>query len=386
MHRGVVLLPLLVGGLAFAQASAPPEAAAPAAPKPAAAVKADGGMDDEEEINLEDIKPEPPAPVLSVGNKQVGASVLGRFDLNYEWINPGNKYPVGYSQLVSYHHFVILVAHAGPVSFDGEITQLLWYEGKAQVSKDFTIVAGKLLVPFGATGWHRYYGGVQGNPLVGIFLPVIWSELGAEVDWNGFNIGNFSLSVNSYVVQGFGAAADGTPNTQVSATTTDLFAPGGRINLSYGDKIHLWLSAYGTKWAPTANWLYLVAADFSTEWGLIDVPVLKDLRLRLGAAYMNWDTPQLQPPQQNLGRLWRYGDYAELDWRTPLQPAYVRLRYGTYIHNARVNQSLDLHNWNLAVVLPLPYGLYTFIEYQWNMEEINEVNNDVLRIGLALDF
>lgn len=369
LQRALVLVSLVVTTLASGQTS---EIQPPSSPPLS--------MDTKPTAGPSVAAPEPAKHVLSVGNQDLGGHIGGRFDINYEWLNPGASYPAGQSRVVSYHHFVIVEAHAGPVSFDGEITQLLWYEGRVQVGKGWSIVAGKILVPFGAPGWHRYYGGLQGDPLVGIFLPVVWAELGAEVDWEGFHSGDFSFSAQAYVVRGFGEAPDLTPATQNASSVDDRFAPGGRINLGFG-KMALYLSGYGTKWPPAGNWLYILGADFWTEWGLVDVPFVRDLRLRVGVAYANWDRGPTAPP----GRLWRYGSYAELDWRSPWL-FYLRGRYGIYVHDARQTQARDLKDWNVAVVLRLPYGLYTFAEYQWNREGQDERQNDLMRIGVALDF
>ena len=113
----------------------------------------------EEEVNLDDVKIEAPKPVISVGDAKLGASLLGRFDLNYEWRNPGMKYPEGNSALTSYHNFLFVKAQAGNVSFLGEVTRLLFYEGRVKFNDQLRGVFGKIQVPFGAPNYHRYYGG-----------------------------------------------------------------------------------------------------------------------------------------------------------------------------------------------------------------------------------
>ena len=371
MATKLLLAALCLAGAAAAAEEPVPPAAAPSTTKAAPANAA------EEEVNLDEVKPEAPKPVISIGDSHLGASLMGRFSLDYEWRNPGMSYPTGENVLTSYHHFVFVKANAGDVSFFGEITQQLFWAGTIKVRPDLSLSFGKILVPFGAPGFHHWYGGVQGDPLAGIFVPVIWAELGGSAEWTGPRRGDFSLDATVFAVRAFGPGPDGTPNTQNPAAGDDRFALGARVALGYG-RIHGWLSGYGTKWAPANGLMTMFGGDLSTEFGLIQAPVLRDLRVLAGVARLQWRTPIADDQ-------YRYGDYLQLEYRSPYQ-AVARLRYGSYIHDAKIHEERDLHNWNLGATYPLGRGMSVMAEYQWNLEQKQEVNNDLLRVELLVEF
>jgi len=349
---------------------------APATPAPTTVTPASNAG--EQDLNLEDLPEQTPTkPTLSVGDSHAGAAVMGRFDVVYELRNPGLPYPTSQNVLTSYHNFVFVKAHAGNVSFLGEATRLLFYEGTVKLQPWLSVTAGKIQVPFGAPGFHRYYGGVQGDPLTGIFLPVIWAEYGAAVEAQAYHQGELGVDATVYAVRGFGAGTDRLPATNSPASGNDRLALGGRIALSHG-KFHGWISGYlRDRWGGEGI-LSLYGFDFASDWGAIPLPVLKDFRVLAGLARTDFTL-------LTGSALYRYGDYLQVEWRSPVS-AVIRGRYGTYIHDSRVASQRDLHNWNLSVLMPLPYGLSALAEYQWNMEEVNEVDNDVFRLQLAIDF
>jgi hypothetical protein len=207
-------------------------------------------------------------------------------------------------------------------------------------------------------------------------VPVVWGEYGVSADIEALRADLFSIDVTGYVVRGIGAGSDKLPATATGAVGRSL-AAGARVALGWG-KVKAWLSGYTTEWK-TGSLLTLTAFDVATEYGLIPLPVLKDFRFLAGAARADY-TGGTRPQD------WRSGDYLTLEYRAPVLSATARLRYGTYVNDSKGDRTKDVHNWNLAGVVPIAGGLSAMVEYLWNMEEVNEVPNDLLRIQLALDF
>ncbi|MGZ5280142.1 MAG: hypothetical protein ACXWC9_09380, partial [Pseudobdellovibrionaceae bacterium] len=84
------------------------------------------------------------------------------------------------------------------------------------------------------------------------------------------------------------------------------------------------------------------------------------------------------------GDFQKRGDFLELAGRIESEHE-LRLRYGTYIDNDKLESARDLHSFSLGYSLPVDVSKL-LVEYQWNFEAMNEINNDLFRAMLSLDF
>lgn len=378
-------LALLVGALAVtwpAGAKADDAAQAEVAEAPAAAEEA-AGDDMGMEFDLDELEEPPVTSNPHGGGAGITAfdgavKIMGRFDATYELTNPAeDNHVIRNGDIKSYHHHVFLKASPSKkVGLFAEVVDGLFFEASYRAADNVELKAGKIFVPFGDPGFHHYYAAVQGDPTTGILLPNIWAEYGASLTWDIGHIGPLSLRSETYSVKG-SFDKDPTRTLQLNRPATgNRFAVGERLTFGW-DRITVSGSLYYDEWNLGYD-LLLYGADFSLDYGLVRLPFLRDLRFKGGIARAEVENPET-------GDYYKYADYFELayggirEWVTP------RLRYGSYIDDSRLLTNKDLHNWSAALVIPVDVLTVT-AEYLWQMEEVDEVDNDLFRLMVALDF
>ena len=348
-----------------------------------ASADADTGDDAEAELDLEALEEPPVTSNPHGGGAGITAfdgavKIMGRFDASYELTNPAKDDPgLRKGDIKSYHHHVFLkAAPSKQVGLFAEVVDGLFFEAAVKISSALELKAGKIFVPFGDPGFHHFYAAVQGDPTTGILLPNIWSEYGASLGWDIGHIGPVAVKSETYTVKG---SFDRDPSRTLQLNrpaTGNRFAVGERVTFRW-DRVTFAGSAYWDEWNVGYD-LFLYGADLSLDYGLVPVPFLSDLRFKGGIA-------RAEVENGVTGNYYKYADYFELaygglrEWVTP------RLRYGSYIDDSRLITNKDLHNWSAALVVPVDVLTVT-AEYLFQMEEVNEVDNDLFRLMVALDF
>ncbi|WP_373048801.1 hypothetical protein [Vulgatibacter sp.] len=338
----------------------------------------------EMELDLDALE-EPPIPANPHGGGGGGITafdgkvrIMGRFDATYELTNPAeDDHEIRNGDFKSYHHHIFIKASPSQkVGLFAEVVDGLFFEASWKPFERMEFKAGKILVPFGDPGFHRYYAAVQGDPTTGILLPNVWAEYGATLGWELGYIGPVSVHSDTYTVKG-SFDKDPTKTLQLNRPATgNRFAVGERLTFGW-NRITLSGSLYYDEWNLGYD-LFLYGVDLKIDYGLIAVPFLKDLRFKGGIA-------RAEVENGETGDYYKYADYFELayggfaEWVTP------RLRYGSYIDDSRLITNKDLHNWSAALVIPADVLTFT-AEYLWQMEEVDEVDNDLFRLMVALDF
>ncbi len=347
----------------------------------------------EEEIGFDDVEED--APVKGDFPSWVDTiHMAGRFDLNLEVLNPGQE-DVQANRFRNYHKFLFLkVTPDDRFSLDAEILDLSYYELKAKLPADFTFSAGKIWVPFGATPFHHYYGAAQGDPFTGLLLPNVWSEFGANFSRKWYNGDRVAVDTDTYVIRGFDGQR-GTVLNLASGGSDNIFAYGSRARVGIGTKIAFWGSVLYNTFGDTESGdatddeegqLLLWGGDVLLDYGLIDAPILKDIRFRGAFARAEIQDEVLVDPGFNSdGWYYRYGDYAEITYRG-FKHLQTRVRYGTIIDYDDSISNDDSHNWDLALLTRLGPNVSLLAEYQINMEEVDEVDNDLFRAQLVFEF
>ena len=315
--------------------------------------------------------------------------LTGRFDLNLEVLNPNKGDDLRTNHFRNYHNFLFLkVTPDDKFTLDAEILNLSYYEFKAALPHKVLLTAGKIWVPFGATPFHHYYGSSQGDPFTGLLLPNVWAEFGASVSKNWVNGENLTLDTDTYVMRGFDGRRGEVLNL-ANGGSDNIFAYGARTRIGWGTKIAAWGSIlYNTfdDAAEDEGQLLLWGGDLLLDYGLLDVPLLKDLRFRGAFARAEIQDELLVDPKYNEdGWYYRYGDYAEVTYRG-LKYVHTRVRYGTIINFDDSVSNKDSHNWDLALLTRLGPNLSLLAQYQINMEEVDEIDNDLFRAQLVFDF
>ena len=328
----------------------------------------------EEALDLEGLEKEsaPPPQHHAVSSSPSKLKLMGRVDLTNEFMPYNPNSPRENNKFENYHYFVFLAIKASEkVSFMGEIISKSFFNVNYELSPNSKIVFGKILVPFGDTRrFHHLYGGIQNYGARGVFFPNIWAENGVQFEKT---LGAWTF--DTYVVSGISGTSTSDPElTQPS--NGKVQAVGARATTVAISGVTLIGSLYYNEWIPGKK-LGLYGLNATTDYGMLRSFGLGRIRLGAGLA-----TAWLQ--ETSFGDIQKKGDYVELATNA-ISEWELRLRYGTYIDNSKVETVKDVHNFNAAVLTSLDV-VRLMIEYQWNFEAVNEIQNDVLRAMASLDF
>ncbi len=326
----------------------------------------------EESLDLD--SPEIVPKHVNTQAEKIPFKLIGRLDLSYEISPYQNPSLIRQNDTFKNNHFLVFLKlnASEKVSFLGEIISKSFLEIIYKPTEKIIAYLGKVLIPFGDTSrYHHLYGGVQGFAAKGVMFPNIWAENGAILT---FEINQWNL--DTYLVNGFGepkADKDVELNLPADPNTQAL---GLRLSGFPFEKIKLILSGYYTQWQ-IGKPLVLLGGDLWTDYHLVNLPVLKNLKLGLGFA-------DAKIFQGLLGNFRKYGDYIELATNA-LGFVEPRIRYGTYINNSQQKSQQDSHSFDLSFVFPIDVMKF-ILEYQWNLEALDEKPNDLFRLMFALDF
>lgn len=338
-------------------------------------------------FSFDDIEEEPAPAARELTGWLSMVHLSGRFDLNFEMQNPMEDGDLQTKRLRNYHKFLFLkVTPTDKLTLDAEVLDLSYYEMAYAVSPKVSIRAGKIWVPFGATPFHHYYGASQGDPFDGLLLPNVWSEFGASISGDLYAGSWLNISGDAYSIRGFesdlGDVVDFT-----TGGSDNTFAVGGRTRIGIGSRISIWGSVlYNQFGANDEGQILLWGGDVLLDYGLLDVPFLKDLRFRAAFARADIQDELLVDPGAN-SESWyfRYGDYAEVSYRG-LGFVTPRVRYGTIIDFDDAVSNADSHNWEFALLSRIDQHIMVLAQYQINQEEVNEIDNDLFRFALIFEF
>jgi hypothetical protein len=350
--------------------------------------------------------PPPPAPgypglVGAPGGSglalPLGFMLNGRFDLNYQrgQFN-SNPFATGSAAaLRSYHHFLFLSRDAGdPCGISVEVLTLLFWEGHCRLPHGLgplavTIAGGKIVVPFGADPlFHQSYGGLAGFDQV--VLPPVWAIEGAAVH-AVLSRGELAFTDDLYVVRGYALAhANSVINLQSD------FSPDDDTRLAFGNRL-------GAAWMGLSAWyssyfnplgfgrrLFMQAIDLNV-WRQRRIPVLG--HFSFGAGLLRADVSGGGPGVGGVGYdYYHFADYLQVRYY-PLDWLFLQYRAGLHtfdnrralvVDNSRLTPA-DGSSHNFGIVArtrSLWLGLFYFI----NLEKVDEIPNDLLRVDVTYEF
>jgi hypothetical protein len=321
----------------------------------------------------------------------------GRFSLDYERRQfTGDPFGDGsVNALRSYHHFLFLSRDTAgdPCGLTVEVLTLQFWEAHCRVRLPppvrLTVAGGKIVVPFGADPlYHQNYGGLGGfdQPV----LPVIWAIEGAAahllVERRAFVVTDDVFVVRGYTL----AHADSIINLQsgFSAEDSTHLGVGNRVGVAWMF-VSAWYSAYYNP-LPFGRRLFMQAVDLAI-WRPRGVPVLG--HFSLGAGFLRADVSGGGEGVGGVGLdYYDFADYLQLRYY-PVDWLYIQYRSGIRTFNNRRGVVLDktrltnadASTHNFAVVARyrgLTAGLYYFI----NLEKVDELANDLLRLSVVYEF
>jgi hypothetical protein len=328
----------------------------------------------------------------------LGFMLDGRFSLDYERRQfTGDPFGgASVNALRSYHHFLFLSRDGAgdPCGLSVEVLTLQFWEAHCRIRAvraplQLTVAGGKIVVPFGADPlFHQNYGGLGGfdQPV----LPVIWATEGAAAHLL-YERRALVVTDDLFLVRGFALPhADSIINLQSGFSAEDS------VKLGFGNRLGLsWMFAsawYSAYYNPLGfgRRLFLQAFDL-TIWRPRGVPVLG--HFSFGAGLLRADVSGGGPGVGGVGfDYYNFADYIQLryyptDWLYVQYRSGLRTfnnRRGVVIDNTRLT-SADASTHNFAVVARhhgLTVGLYYFI----NLETVDEIPNDLIRLSVVYEF
>ena len=328
----------------------------------------------------------------------LGFMLDGRFSLDYERRQfTGNPFGgASVNALRSYHHFLFLSHDAAedPCGLSLEVLTLQFWEAHCRVPRlpaplRLTLAGGKIVVPFGADPlFHQNYGSLGGfdQPV----LPVIWAIEGAAAH---LVVDRRPIVVTDdlFVIRGYALPhADSIINLQSG------FSPEDATKLGFGNRIGLswmfvsaWYSAYYNPLG-FGRRLFMQALDL-TVWRPRGIPVLQ--HFSLSAGLLRADVSGGGPGVGGVGfDYYDFADYLQLRYH-PFDWLYIQYRTGLRTFDNRRGVILDktrltsadasTHNFGVvARYHGLTAGLYYFI----NLEKVDEIPNDLVRLSVVYEF
>ena len=328
----------------------------------------------------------------------LGFMINGRFDLDYERRQfSGNPFASSsVAALRSYHHFLFLSRDVAddPCGLSAEILTLQFWEAHCRVGRlpapfRLTVAGGKIVVPFGADPlYHQNYGGLGGFDQR--ILPVIWAVEGVAAHLV-VDLGELALTDDFYVVRGYALQhADSVLNLQNDFSAVD------QAKLGWGNRV-------GAAWMFASVWysgylnplgfgrrLFMQALDL-TVWRPRNIPVLG--HFSLGAGLLRADVSGGGAGVGGPGLdYYDFGSYFQLRYH-PTDWLYIQYREGLRTFNNRRGVILDSsrltnsdgssHNFGVvARHRGLTVGLFYFI----NLEKVDEIPDDLLRLMVVYEF
>lgn len=336
-----------------------------------------------------------PEPLLEQARQVLpwleGVRLHGRFDLSYERRNyTDNPFAEDAKDaLQSYHHFLFLSRRtkADPISLDVELLTLQFWElsarhrfGPVEVGAKL----GKLLVPFGADPlYHHSYGGLAGFDQR--ILPVVWAAEGVSTYAYGdlFGVG---LGLDLSLLRGFASRGeDAVLNLQGDLSPLDDVKPAlsARLRASYGP-LSLYYSAFVNPLG-FDRLLYLQALDVSL-WRWRGIPFVEDLALSFGLLRGDVSGGGPGVDHYHFGSYFqaRYyaWDFLYFQYRQGLrtfdnQRGLYEDPYRFTTQDASTHSVGAVFQWRGAQV-----GVY----HHWNLEKVDEVDDDFLRVMVGYAF
>ncbi|NNF07019.1 MAG: hypothetical protein HKN21_09685 [Candidatus Eisenbacteria bacterium] len=345
---------------------------------------------EDEEMGFDDVEE---ATVPETKGWEDIVHISGMFDLNLEMTNLHDSDDSDGEKLDNfrnYHHFVFLsVTPNEKVRFQADIIDLFFYEMTYKLNSKAEVKAGKIWVPFGNSPYHHFYGGVQGDPFTGKLVPNVWAEQGVGLSYEVARGGGGStvLTGDTYIIRGFEGPAGSVLNLNEGGKD-DVFAYGQRVMLNLGsNKAVASASGLYSPWGPdNDNRVFLWGGDLDLGYGVVDAPLLRDLAFRGAFARAEVKDPELVEEFQNEdGWYYKYGDFAELSyghWRPNLT---LKFRYGSYIDFDDVITNNDSHSFNISAVRRMG-NISLWAQYFWLFEEVDEIDNDFMRLRMVFEF
>ena len=331
--------------------SAPPSSTSPAPGGSANPAPQSG----EQEVDLSQLEQESAAPQAASPNQPAAATdqhLPFKFKLFFDLLLQYQYAEPKRFEFTKDHAYVILeLSIVDWLSVRTDVSPSpQFFEIIFNIANRFELRVGKVLIPFGQNEFHHLIGGRVDKQ--SLFLPVIWADYGIAFKHLLYEGETIGIDYSGWVVNGFQEGSDLVtpgglaPSVNAGSLTDDnmMKGMGIRPQLHVGTAFTLGTSWYLDSWdKDDEQYMLVYGVDVDFGFGLIPVPVLKNLRIRGEIA-----RAEVQLPLQNWKKglfgyhgLDRFGynlevSYRIIDWLT------LRYRFGYLDPDNRVKDVNDL--------------------------------------------
>ncbi len=240
----------------------------------------------------------------------------------------------------------------------------IFWELSYNITPRLTLTAGKILIPFGTNNFHHIIGGRVDE--FSRYLPETWGDFGLSLNHLLYDGELLNIEYTAYAVNGF-AGVDEPNIADGSLTDNNWFKGiGTRIRFNFLRKVQFTVSGYYDRWDVDNKYgLLFYALGLELLPGIIDLPVLKHMRLR-----GEWARGEIELPEGNVQQgltkfaFARTGYYFEAQFGLARNLA-VRLRTGRVNPNNTVSDTGDIEVYEPGILIGLGTKLWWTIAYQF---------------------
>lgn len=265
------------------------------------------------------------------------------------------------------HTYVILQVNVeDDVGFLFHISEdPIFYELEYNLTPRFSLLLGKLFIPFGTNEFHHILGGRVDEQ--SHFLPETWGDYGVGVKHLAWDTNAFSAEYVLYAVNGFKGTeepvlAAGTPNDNNLSKGL-----GSRLRFTFLRSYVATLSTYYDVWdVDDEQQLLFYALGGEVQSGAFGrIPVLNRLSFR-----GEWGRGEIQVPGENFQRgillhaFARSGYYAEMN-AALLRNVVFRVRAGRINPNNTVTDAGDVEVYEPAILIGQGKKIWWTVAYQF---------------------
>lgn len=271
------------------------------------------------------------------------------------------------------------------VGFDVQFNE--FYEIEYFPVPRLSIKVGKIYLPFGDYHHHPIYGGKVYSVDNDLF-PNWFTDFGIGFGHHLLDTDNISMKYDLFVSNGFRDGSDGDINMNAIGFSSDNNsekALGGRVKTTWFGRYNLTASGMYDQWADKGDAsLKMWALDLSTNSGIVALPVLKHINLKLG--YLDKHVENDTTTDTIISEYNGFGSHLELSAK-PLQWLKLTFRMGEVDPNENVQDKMDQRNYNLCSVFYLEKYLELWAMFQKNEEKyVDEIDNDYIAFKVVLSF
>jgi hypothetical protein len=269
------------------------------------------------------------------------------------------------------------------VGFDVQFSN--YYEIEYSPVPNLSFKVGKIFLPFGEFQYHPIYGG-KVYSIDNDLFPNWFTDYGIAFRHQLLDADYLNLNYEVFVSNGFKAYSGGLldmNNIGSEGDNNSKKAFGGRMKTTWFGRYNVTASSMYDHWSNDGQaTLNLYALEFSTNGGIADLPVLRNIELKTG--FLGNKVKNKSATEPLVQEYDAYGTHLELSTK-PAEWLKIAFRAGEVDPNQNVRDKMDQKNYNIHSIFYLEKYLELWAIYQRNQEKyMDEFDNDYLALKVIL--